>query len=395
MLSVILLFFNGRKFRSSIYLSLFFLFTSLYGFYQYALLYSKSVPLISGLLFCLSLVIAPLYLIGPMLYWYTRSVLTDRSKLSRRDFWHFLPMLVYMLSALPNCFVPWADKVEAARELVRNQEYLMLYKPTLVSQVIPQVFIYLFRLLLVLGYSIWSVMLLFRFSFSNNISAVLSKQRFIRTWLINLLGFSLLLVLCQIFMVIRGFEMHFSERFYAFQLLRAISVAGLAGLLVSAFFFPSILYGMPRIPSGVLPEDTDPAQTGPQPVAAARPVQHLESAYLQMIFDKAEAFMAEHQPYLQPGFNLAQLSVYIQVPAHHLGYFFREVRKQRFNDYRNEWRIRHAKKLIEDGKAGEMTLEAIGKLSGFSSRNAFITDFKKLQGESPGAYAARLHYSLP
>jgi AraC-like DNA-binding protein len=303
-------------------------------------------------------------------------------------------MLVYMISALPNCFVPWSDKLEAARELVRNQEYLMVYKPTLVSQVIPQVFIYLFRLLLVLGYAIWSAILLYRFSFKNNLSAVLSKQRFIRTWLVNLLGFTVLLVLCQIVQVIRGFEMHFSERFYGFQLLRAISAAGLMGLLLSAFFFPSILYGMPRIPSGISSGNPDPTQTGQQ-AGGARPVLHLESAYLQEIFRKADAFMAEHQPYLQPGFNLVQLSVHLQVPAHHLGYFFREVRKQTFNDYRNAWRIKYAKGLIDEGKAGEITLEAIGKLSGFSSRNAFITDFKKQEGVSPGAYAARLHDSLP
>jgi AraC-like DNA-binding protein len=30
-------------------------------------------------------------------------------------------------------------------------------------------------------------------------------------------------------------------------------------------------------------------------------------------------------------------------------------------------------------------------LSGFSSRNAFIIDFKKFEGEPPGSYAARFN----
>jgi len=101
--------------------------------------------------------------------------------------------------------------------------------------------------------------------------------------------------------------------------------------------------------------------------------------------------MRETRPYLQPGFNLPQLSAQIQIPVHHLGYYFREIKRQTFNDYRNEWRINHAKKLIEEGKASEITLEAIGMLSGFSSRNAFITDFKKVEGVSPGSYASRLN----
>lgn len=38
-----------------------------------------------------------------------------------------------------------------------------------------------------------------------------------------------------------------------------------------------------------------------------------------------------------------------------------------------------------------MTLEAIGMLSGFSSRNTFLADFKKFEGESPGSYASRFN----
>lgn len=45
--------------------------------------------------------------------------------------------------------------------------------------------------------------------------------------------------------------------------------------------------------------------------------------------------------------------------------------------------------MIHEGKASEMTLEAIGMISGFSSRNAFISDFKKHEGVSPGSYVAQ------
>jgi len=74
------------------------------------------------------------------------------------------------------------------------------------------------------------------------------------------------------------------------------------------------------------------------------------------------------------------------IPAHHLAYYFREEKKQAFNDYRNEWRVGHAKKLIRDGKAKELTLEAIGLLSGFSTRNTFYTSFKRVEGVSPSTY---------
>jgi len=53
-------------------------------------------------------------------------------------------------------------------------------------------------------------------------------------------------------------------------------------------------------------------------------------------------------------------------------------------------RVRHAKKLIKEGKTKELTLEAIGQLSGFSTRNTFFMAFKKVEGISPGAYSSKV-----
>ena len=97
----------------------------------------------------------------------------------------------------------------------------------------------------------------------------------------------------------------------------------------------------------------------------------------------------EHQLYLQSDCNLAYFAKFIKIPAHHLAYYFREVRKQSFNDYRNEWRVNHAKKLISEGGAKQHTLEAIGSSSGFSSRNTFFTAFKKVEGMPPSAFASQ------
>jgi YesN/AraC family two-component response regulator len=99
--------------------------------------------------------------------------------------------------------------------------------------------------------------------------------------------------------------------------------------------------------------------------------------------------MEVQQPYMNPDFNLAELSAHIHIPVHHLGYYFREEKRQSFKDYRNEWRVKHAKNLIEDGKTGELTLEAIGQLSGFPNRDSFRTAFQRLEGLTPAAFAAR------
>ncbi len=81
------------------------------------------------------------------------------------------------------------------------------------------------------------------------------------------------------------------------------------------------------------------------------------------------------------------VSKLIDIPAHHLSYYLREEQNQSFNDYRNEWRVNYAKNLIREGRAKELTLEAIGRLSGFSSRKTFLSVCKKIEGISPGIFA--------
>jgi AraC-like DNA-binding protein len=389
-LSLILLYFNTRKNVSTIYLGGFFLLISLYGFYQYVLLYSKSVFLNELLLVGFAIVFPPLYLIGPMMYWYIRSILTDNSQLKRRDLWHLLPMIIFFLAALPYTFVPFSDKVEAATEVVKDVGFMQTYNGTILDQIFSVSAIYLSRPILVLVYTLWSMGLLLRYSMQRKVYAVFSRQYFMTKWLCLLLGFLLVLVVTQILLIIKVFAMDFSELFFSLNVLRILSVSGLMGLLISPFFFPAILYGLPRIPESVLTSNTEKVDPDQVPGNPEKKANHFETEYIHFINQKADFCMKEVQPYLQPDFNMAHLSVHIQIPVHHLSYYFREEKKQHFNDYRNEWRINHAKDLIKEGKADEFTLETIGLLSGFSSRNTFLTTFKKVEGITPSTCAAQM-----
>ena len=153
--------------------------------------------------------------------------------------------------------------------------------------------------------------------------------------------------------------------------------------------FAEILYGLPRIPE---PDSGSKAYRTERKISIENNKKYapeFESDYLFSISQKANSCMKELQPYLKTDFNLTQLSVLIHVPVHHLLYYFREERKQSFTDYRNGFRLDHAKKLIREGKAAGLTLEAIGLLSGFSTRNTFFSAFKRAEGISPGVFVAQ------
>ncbi len=159
-LSGILLYLNTRSFRSILYLGVFYFTISLYGFSHYVLLYSKSALLVSCFFVNATFTF---YLIGPMLYWYIRSTLTDNAGWKKSDFWHLIPLLVYLVSALPYIFSPWSYKVDIASSIVNDPGFMGTFQATILSEIFSNTAVYLSRPVLVLGYSIMALVLFIRF----------------------------------------------------------------------------------------------------------------------------------------------------------------------------------------------------------------------------------------
>ncbi len=382
LLSVLLLFFNARKNPSTIYLALFFFSISIYCFIQYVMLYSKSELLIS--IFFLNAGFLT-YLIGPTLYLYTRSILTDDSHFRKSDLWHLVPAIVFLAFALPYLFSSWSYKIDIAANIIKNGNYVVTYNSEIFYGIISSLFVFLSRPILTFGYLFWSIVLLIKFYRLRKEYRVLSHQVFVTKWLIVLFSFLAILIISHTIQLIESYAIRNLIVFYITDILQLFSGFGLIGLLISPFFFPIILYGLPQIPQPVnskISEEHTQTENTNQP-------SEFEQDYLHIIKQKVETAMTELQPYLQPDCNLAYFAKLVNLPAHHLAYYFREERKQVFNDFRNEWRVNHAKKLIKEGKTSELTLEAIGLISGFSSRNAFFMAFKKVEEISPSAFAAQ------
>ena len=400
LLSVILLLFSGRKNITTVYLGAFFFLLSLYGLYQYALVYAKSPFLIAVFLMNFACITSPLYLIGPMLFWYVRSVLRDNWTLQRSDLWHLLPALIFFLAALPYNHVPASHKLEMAGAVVLDIGIIQVYKTTILADWFSIQAVYISRPALVLIYAVGSAIIYARYLQQGNLSKVFSGQYFMRTWLFLLIALVAIMTSTHILLIAKMFAMEFSELFFTLTFLRLFCWSALIVLLISPLFFPTVLYGLPRVPE---PKGKTRQRRQKLPATAARAVNglqklpvpsasanHFEKEYLQGIGQEVESCMQEHKPYLDPDFNLAWLSAHVRIPAHHLGYYFREVRQQPFTEYRNFWRINHAKELIQEGKASLLTLEAIGKMSGFSSRNTFRSTFEKFEGICPSAYSGRI-----
>ncbi len=242
--SLILLYFYAGRYPSTIYLGLFFLTVSFYGINQYVVLYSQSLFLVALVTTNISFTS---YLIGPMLYWYIRSTLTDDSRLKWTDLLHFLPMLIYLAAAFPYILTPFSYKMGIAREIIKDVGFLGTFNFTVLSEIFSNMIVYLSRPLLVLSYTLWSVALFIRYWWQGKKLHVLSGQIFMIKWLSVFLGFQLLLTICHLTSIFITFTKG-SDVFYTLNTLQLLSAMGLMGLLGSPLFFSKILYGMPRIP---------------------------------------------------------------------------------------------------------------------------------------------------
>ncbi len=386
-LSVLILSFNARKHPATLYLGGFFFLLSLYVLSQYGLLYSKSVFLVTALLVLFPVTFPPLYLMGPMLFWYVRSVLSDHAGLRKSDLLHLLPMLIYLAGGLAFTFSPFSGKVELATQVVSDVSIMQTYAITFLSRIFPVPAVYLSRPVLLLAYTAWSAGLIAKYFIQKKQKGVFSGQNFMIHWIMLLTGLVLLLTTSHILLIIHTFRLHFSELAFGLNMIRILSALGLIGLMLSPFIFPAILYGLPRLPDAS--RSTEKRHASRKAGEPGKPLNHFENAYLRSLGQRTDACMQEHRPYLEPQLNINRLAVQIEVPVHHLAYYFREVKKQTFSEYRNRWRVEHAKKLIREGKSSQLTLEAIAGLSGFSNRNAFSSAFQKSEGVSPSTYALR------
>jgi len=385
LLSIVLISFSVRVFKSSGYLACFFLLTSLHGFNIYALYYSKSELMVSFVLIYSNFSI---FLHGPMLYWYIRGTLTDNPTLRRNDAWHLLPAAIFFLFSLPYIFSPMDEKLRIAAELVKNINNIQIINPPILSPLIPAQLVFLLKIVQPLTYLIVSAWMLARYLKSGHKNYIMSGQQIITKWLMVLVGFLLILAFGDSILHVEAFLTHDSSIYYTFNFLRISSTIGLIGFMISPLFFPSILYGLPVIPPTSLTVSNTAEIDGLNGNKGQKVNKKaLEAAYLKQIEDKIESAMMDGKVYLQDDLNLTQLSSLTQIPVHHLAYFFREHVGITFHDFRNKWRVKHAKKLIREGMIREMTLEAIGQMSGFTSRNTFFIAFKRIEGISPGEYA--------
>jgi len=114
-------------------------------------------------------------------------------------------------------------------------------------------------------------------------------------------------------------------------------------------------------------------------------VQLFSTEYLTEIQMKVDSWISD-ELYLEADCSFVKMAMQIQIPQHHLNYFFNTILDKKFTDWRNNLRIEFSKILLEKDILKDITIEALALKSGFASQTTFNRAFKTYLGVTPSQF---------
>ncbi|TGE08573.1 helix-turn-helix domain-containing protein [Hymenobacter fodinae] len=122
----------------------------------------------------------------------------------------------------------------------------------------------------------------------------------------------------------------------------------------------------------------------PLPVATTAPDA---SAELTRWTTRLLGHMESQRPYLAPELTLGELASQLQTNTSWLSKVINTGCGQNFNDFINEYRVQEAEQRLRNPRFRHYTLLAVALESGFNSKSTFNRVFKKLRGITPSEVA--------
>jgi len=352
--SIFFLLINFKTRSQNVFLLGLILTLSLYGFKNqfFAATYSLfRTP------FSLFIPISFILLIGPLIFFYTKSLSSDSFKWKKKYWIHFIPssiMFLYysVLSILPEelswqfMFSPYEVRFSHSEQIVAIglgfiylfYSHRFLKKTSMKSQIIA--WANRFQISMLLLFFVWGALIVINYSLYNFGVSTLSY---------NPLWVLIALIIGWIF-------------------LEVITKPNLLLLIQSS--------------------ETSHSKTVP---ALEEELKYLKSGLdadaSEKLLWKLEEHLNKSEIFLDPNLTLEKISSELKEYKHHISQVLNSTAGINFYSFINEFRLEKAKKRLMNYRSENKTIEAISFECGFSSKSTFNKLFKQKYGATPSKYA--------
>jgi AraC-like DNA-binding protein len=324
---------------------------------------------------------ATAYAVGPLAFLYVRSILRDNAKLSKFDRFHFIFFAIFFSGRLLNNLSGWDSQYQVIDEILNNSwENFSHFK---INQFLPMRINYILKAVHLSLYMVLVWLLLVKKNFKkSSLDNGINQTKIVKSWLYF---FAIIITLLVFLLATVGFLFFTLEDKISFQydgkLIFSSIFIGLLILILGLILFPQILYGIPI-------EKTVQKEVGQ--------VVNVRLDSISEIFSNSEDYMkrirlllenwTKQNKFLDVDTSVNSLAKDINLPVHHITYFFNHINNEKYIDWRNKKRIEYAISLINVQPDIDKTIEALGMECGFKSYARFIQSFKQITGKLPSEY---------
>ncbi|WP_185154121.1 AraC family transcriptional regulator [Fulvivirga sp. M361] len=320
-----------------------------------------------------------IFLIGPLHFLYVKHLIRPSPKFSAKEWLHFLPFVLYLVSLAPDFLTP-AEEMRVVAEASANDH-------------IPAQFLWLnwvFAMQL-LAYMFVTILWLKRYALDiKDVFSSLDKVRL--DWLRNITYMATAVVFIffsENVLLMNGINL---SDFNLSSTLTAVYVytMGYLGISKSEIFSqPEVARSMEQLP-GLGGHDN--VQNNERVEEAEKKYQKsgLSAEVAGKHLERLLRLMEEEAPYTDSSLTLLQLSQKMSISPHHLSEVINSRLNQKFFDFINQYRVAKVAQDLSDEKKQHFTLLAIAHDAGFNSKSSFNTIFKKQTGLTPSEYRKEL-----
>jgi|GEM_PF-1133178 len=284
-------------------------------------------------------------ILGPLLYFYNKSVLTTNFKFRKTDFVHFLPGLLVFV---------WYFRTSLTEESAKRE---LMHSPFEVvishyEQSLAVLFGFIYFVVTYRGFIRWK-------------SKHALRNTILSSWLQRFnLTFLGILIIWALLIFINYWIYDFGIATLMYQLL----------WISFGIFIYWICFEIMSSPKFFLLNKTNNGVNG---------LVALSQAELKGITLKLDSLMRVEKLYLNEKLSLAEVAQNLEVNPKYLSMILNKSIGKSFYEYVNTFRIEEVKKLMLDPVNKNITIEAIANKAGFNSKSSFNAMFKKITGMTP------------